>query len=628
MGTAMSTFDDAIRINLRALVNDKTFCTFLGGSVVASAWVINSERECRTHSVANSTASAKKRANVRSAGGKEALIRLVKEVLPNVTGLLISQFFLLVTRALITVRVTRVNIRFLTESIARASWILWRRWLVNFVGWMIMGCGVNSALKFVESRLRLAVRTYLTNKAHTLYLSSGSKNLYRHSMSRSKIKHINHRIVADIDEFSHKVAHFYGHSFKPVLEFSLGLFEAMRDIGPIRPVALFLLSGAMGTVIRLLSPNVSKMISLEQELEAVFQHQHARLAMNAEQVSFLRGEEAEHKILDERFKDLMDTRKAHSLLMFGKSYMDQFLKFQGMLWGGVLIHVPFLRMEANDSAERIGKFRATESIMLRCGTSFAEIMLLHKKLEQLQGFGLRITDMFDSLQEDFKVEPTAARRVESENIEFSNVTVKVPNEDRVLINDLNMTIEAGKHLIITGPNGVGKSSLVRVLAGLWDAAGGEIGCPGQGVMWVPQDPYLVCGTLRDQITYPAILGPGPHPEDPVVMDCLVRAGLLGLMDPAQGLDTSHPEWNDVLSGGERQRVGFSRLYYHKPRFGVLDEATSAINGSSEIDLYENVMKETTVLSIAHRVDALRQMHSYELQVLGGGDYEFSKTHHS
>jgi ABC-type uncharacterized transport system fused permease/ATPase subunit len=110
-------------------------------------------------------------------------------------------------------------------------------------------------------------------------------------------------------------------------------------------------------------------------------------------------------------------------------------------------------------------------------------------------------------------------------------------------------------------------------------------------------------------------------EDEIVKKCLRLAGLGKFVDggvQGVGLNTRHLEWNDVLSGGERQRVGFARLFYHKPPFAILDEATSAINPDEEGLLYQRVLQQgTTVVSIAHRLE-LRKFHSLELKLLGDG----------
>lgn len=91
-----------------------------------------------------------------------------------------------------------------------------------------------------------------------------------------------------------------------------------------------------------------------------------------------------------------------------------------------------------------------------------------------------------------------------------------------------------------------------------------------------------------QVAYPQTLGFDTS-RDEEIMRCLEMVGLAKLATNSAGkLDLMHDEWNDVLSGGERQRVGFARLYFHRPTFAVLDEATSAINPDEEHRLYDKV----------------------------------------
>ena len=213
---------------------------------------------------------------------------------------------------------------------------------------------------------------------------------------------------------------------------------------------------------------------------------------------------------------------------------------------------------------------------------------------------------------------------------------------RLLVKNVSLIVGPGEHLLITGPNGAGKTSLLRVLAGLWEPIEGHVSTPkaekydgGKVMMWLPQRPYLLQGSLRDQVVYPNIAlaerarrgktkrvdANAVADEDERVKQCLRAAGLGKFVDggvPGVSLDTRHLEWNDVLSGGERQRIGFARLFYHSPPFAILDEATSAINPDEEGQLYERVIEQgTTVVSIAHRLE-LRKFHRKELKLAGDG----------
>mmetsp|Transcript_2828 Transcript_2828/g.10295 ORF Transcript_2828/g.10295 Transcript_2828/m.10295 type:complete len:146 (-) Transcript_2828:181-618(-) len=136
-------------------------------------------------------------------------------------------------------------------------------------------------------------------------------------------------------------------------------------------------------------------------------------------------------------------------------------------------------------------------------------------------------------------------------------------------------------------------------------------------MFLPQRPYLVVGNLRDQVTYP-IQKENDKSRDEEALRCLRLAGLTRLAEAVDGLDQCPKEWNEILSGGERQRVGFARVFYHKPDFVVLDEATSAINPEQEIALYKACQESgVTMISIAHRME-LRKFHKHELKIEGDG----------
>ena len=639
----------------------------------------------------------------------DELAYLVKIAAPGpfcyFSQLLAAQFSLLVMRTLLTVRANKVNTFYLTRAISTASWKFWTRWFFNFGGWMGSAVVVNSGLRYTETLIQIELRAALTKRAHQKYMAAN--NFYKTAVLRDGgLDNVDQRIVADIDAFAKEAAFLYGHSFKPILEFTLSLTEAAKELGYSRPLALFGAQIFITAVLRQMSPSLGRMIAKEQALEGGFRHTHARLIAHAEEVALLGGAEREIGILDDGLKNLVVTQRWHALQRIRKSVADNVSKFQGLLVGSIFVHVPFMVRAANSEGERISVFRATEELMLRCGSAFTEVLLLGRNLDELAGYTHRLGQLFRVMDagveaedakslEKAKARLARAREARETGVEtpvdksssartnviaFEDVSVGAPEPGgghRLLVERVSMVVEPGRNLLITGPNGSGKTSLLRVLAGLWAPLSGAVTTPslpagragappsGKAMMWLPQRPYLLQGSLRDQVVYPnvalaesnaarikrerraarggrgargasaessrfsrarssdkAVSSSAAEEEDERVKRCLRLAGLGKFVDgtvPGVGLNTRHLEWNDVLSGGERQRIGFARLFYHAPPFAILDEATSAINPDEEGTLYQAVIAQgTTVVSIAHRLE-LRECHELELKLLGDGE---------
>lgn len=282
-------------------------------------------------------------------------------------------------------------------------------------------------------------------------------------------------------------------------------------------------------------------------------------------------------------------------------------------------------------------------MLLSSSDAVGRVMFSYKEITELAGYTSRVStllDVLDDIQaghfekklvssadtgENAEVLQGRGQTIESEDIEFVDVPVISPNGD-VLVRKLNFSVRPGEHLLIVGPNGCGKSSLFRILGGLWPVYGGTVRKPPHSdIFYIPQRPYLSHGTLRQQIIYPDGLremrAKGVTDDD--LLRILQTVEIENIVDREKGWDALE-EWRDVLSGGLQQRVAMARLFYHAPKYAILDECTSSVTLEVEKAMYDNAKAlNITLMTVSHR-RSLWKYHNKILQFDGQGHYIFTK----
>mmetsp|Transcript_8800 Transcript_8800/g.22652 ORF Transcript_8800/g.22652 Transcript_8800/m.22652 type:complete len:320 (+) Transcript_8800:234-1193(+) len=181
----------------------------------------------------------------------------------------------------------------------------------------------------------------------------------------------------------------------------------------------------------------------------------------------------------------------------------------------------------------------------------------------------------------------------------------VGDTQRVLTRNLNLQLTKGQSLLIIGPPGCGKSSLLRAIAGLWRFGSGEIHTISKRhTMFLPQKAYSSLGTLRDQLLYSQTWDEDVLFSDNDLCGALRTADLTHLMDLG-GLDTKI-DWTNILSVGESQKLAFARLFVKRPVCAFLDESTSAMSPEDETTLYTRVKCTCeTFVSVGHRTSLIK-----------------------
>eukprot|EP01065_Artemidia_motanka_P007205 TRINITY_DN1355_c0_g1_i1.p1 TRINITY_DN1355_c0_g1~~TRINITY_DN1355_c0_g1_i1.p1 ORF type:complete len:627 (+),score=131.40 TRINITY_DN1355_c0_g1_i1:74-1882(+) len=193
-----------------------------------------------------------------------------------------------------------------------------------------------------------------------------------------------------------------------------------------------------------------------------------------------------------------------------------------------------------------------------------------------------------------------------------DLSIRLPNGGWLQRNVCMDAAPQGGTLII-GPSGAGKTTLLRVIAGIWKRGSGSVAQPPPGSLFLPQRPYMTLGSLRHQLLYPARCGV----PDSELEDALEKVGLTRLV--RRGLDADG-RWNEELSAGEKQRVAVARVLIHRPKYVLLDEATSACDPETEKRLYCLIAASCTAwISVGHR-RSIAPWHRavYKLDPDGGG----------
>ena len=230
-----------------------------------------------------------------------------------------------------------------------------------------------------------------------------------------------------------------------------------------------------------------------------------------------------------------------------------------------------------------------------------------------------IAEAFDSL------ESTAPGRQqglvefrEGSEVLLDNIDLSTPGGEHLIVSKLSLHIGPGDHWVISGRTGVGKSSLLRLMAGLWCKGSGVVTVPpASDTLFLPQKPYMLPGTLREQIFYPQ---QPADCTDAQLQRLLERVCLPDLAPRYGGFDVAR-DWPRVLSLGEQQRIAVARALLIQPCYLFLDEATSAVDYATERTLYTALVGSgITCISVGHR-ESLLGFHQHELQLLGLGCWQ-------
>ncbi|KAF5582680.1 ATP-binding protein cassette subfamily D (ALD) member 2 [Fusarium pseudoanthophilum] len=579
-----------------------------------------------------------------------SLLRLLKIVVPGwrskESRLLMSHSFFLVLRTLISLRVAEMD-GAIVKALVKGNG---KEFLKRIVWWMLIAVPAtftNSMLSYHQAELSLKYRSRLTQHIHDKYLSN--LTFYGISALDDRIKNPDQLIAVDVSKFSNSLAELYSNLAKPLLDMTIYTWSLSKSVGGEGVVFMSLLVQLSANVMRALTPPFGKYVADEARLEGEFRFQHSRLIDYSEEVALYGGHNAEKDTLDKGYFTLIKHVNYILRRRFYHGFMEDFVikYFWGAL-GLMLCSVPvFVKMPghiAMNMGDRTEAFVTNRRMLLSASDAFGRIMFSYREVMELAGYTSRVATLLDVMDDvqagHFEKKLVSSSGVEgneavlkgrgtvheSNDITFIDVPIISPNGD-VLIKALSFTLKHGDHLLVVGPNGCGKSSLFRILGGLWPVYGGTVYKPPfHAIFYIPQRPYLSRGSLRQQIIYPDSLRQmrARGVTDADLLEYLKILGLEHLPELYEEGWDAEAEWRDVLSGGLQQRVAMARLFYHRPKYAILDECTSSVTLETEKAMYDTAKAlGVTLMTVSHR-RSLWKYHSHILQFDGQGNYVFTK----
>jgi vitamin B12/bleomycin/antimicrobial peptide transport system ATP-binding/permease protein len=411
-------------------------------------------------------------------------------------------------------------------------------------------------------------------------------------------------------------------SIVSVISFAAILWNLSGDMtlfGITAPKALFWIVFAyviVATVIAFVIGRPLVKLSFRNEARnAAFRYALIRLRDAAEAVSFYRGEKAERVQLTGRFRDVIANYR---------QYVRRTIGFTGwnLTVSQIINPLPLIVQAPRLFAGEISFGGVTQS-----STAFGSIhdglSFFRNAYDAFASYKASIMRLDGLVQANEKARdlPMLDREPCGDNtVSFHGVEVRTPFGDR-LVDGLDLHLDPGDRMVITGTSGTGKTTLLRSLAQLWPYTSGKIRCPeGDQTMFLSQLPYVPLGDLRGVVSYPSEPGAIPDNDLQRVLHDVALGHLAHRLDDVQ-------DWAKVLSPGEQQRIAFARVLLQKPKAVFLDEATSALDEGLEYRVYTLLrerLPRTIVVSVSHR-PTVEHHHEQHLELLGQGEWRLGRV---
>ena len=499
-------------------------------------------------------------------------------------------------------------------------------WFMLFVFSVLATIHVARALInfYLQQAFLIRWRTWLTNSLMERWLDKQA--YYRSQFVPESADNPDQRIQQDVESFVNSSLSLSMGLLDAVVSlfaFTIilwGLSGALALLGIEIPRAMVFMVYAYVIIATVFAVKIGRPLIalnfLNEKLNANFRYALIRLREYGESIAFFRGEVVERDNLLTRFAGVIAN-------MWAIVYRS--LKFQGfnLAISQAAVVFPFIVQ-----APRLLSKQITLGDVMQTSQAFGQVQdalsFFRTSYDNFAGYRAVINRLFGFLDSMDSAEQLASARIAPVTQRFAveSLTVRKP-DNSLLIENLNLALPRSAALLVRGRSGIGKTTLLRAIAGLWPYAEGTVSRPVEGQsLFLPQKPYLPLGSLRQALYYPATTqsagSADEASETAEAIDVLRRCQLGHLVSR---LD-DESDWGHSLSLGEQQRLAIGRALVNRPQVLFLDEASSAMDEGLEHAMYQllrDSLPDSVLISVGHR-STLLEFHTQELEVLGEGKW--------
>ena len=487
---------------------------------------------------------------------------------------------------------------------------------------LVLALPIRALQSYLIPKLGLLWREWLSGRLLSRYLTNRAYYILNpNDESSEEIDNPDQRISQDIGSFTTTSLSVAVEVFAALLTF-FSFIIVLWGISSQLAIWLLVYS-VLGTAVVIFASRKLVILNYQQlKLEADFRYGLVHIRDNAESIAFYRGERQEFGEADRRlggairnFDRLIIWQALISVIQRSYDYFSRFLPW--------LVIAPIYFAKQVDFGVFGQASIAFSQVLFSVSyivNNIDQLASFSASISRLEGFQAKVDEISNAaglLEGGHGSAAEGAGAISGAGILVSHVDLMPPGSSRLLVRDLSLAVNAGERLLVVGPSGCGKTSFLRTVSGLWPPSSGYVERPAEGeLLFIPQKPYMLLGSLREQLCYP--LAPDRF-SDEQLRHVLEQVMLAELVQRYPDLDIKQ-DWPRLLSLGEQQRLAFARLLLSSPRFVVLDEATSALDVNTERHLYKLLAeREMALVSVGHR-PTLTSFHELVLELDGTGGW--------